>query len=90
MAIAKSDTPDTIAQKKAYLGFVIDTKSMTVHLKEEKAEQLKQVARDMAASAGRCLKAKDLASMIGKVAAAEPALLCLFHSNANKIMRVKI
>jgi len=74
MAAAKSDTPETVAQEKTYLGFVINTKSMTVHLKEEKAEQLKQVARDMAASAGRFLKAKDLASMIGKVASAEPAL----------------
>ena len=74
VAEAKSDKPEDVAQVKAYLGFEVNAASMTVHLKEHKKRQLSQVASDVAASGGRCLRVKDLASMIGQVAAAEPAL----------------
>jgi len=74
VAAAKSDKPEEVAQVKAYLGFIVDSGSMIVRLKEQKKKQLLQVARDVADSGGRYLKAKDFASMIGQIAAAEPAL----------------
>jgi hypothetical protein len=47
---------------------------MTVALSQEKKEQIQQLARQVESSEDRFLRAKDLASFIGKVAAAEPAL----------------
>jgi hypothetical protein len=74
IAIQKSDRPDQATQVQEYLGFTIDTRNMTVSLPEAKKAQLLQLSRDLAASGGRCLKAKELASMVGKLTAAEPAL----------------
>jgi len=70
----KSDKLAEVSQKKHFLGFCINSEDMTVALSEEKKEQIKQVARQVEVSAERYLLTKDLASLIGKVAAAEPAL----------------
>jgi len=74
IAKQKSDELDGASQVKEYLGFQIDSANMTVSLTEDKKLQLRQLAKELASSAGRSLKTKDLASMIGKVAATEPAL----------------
>jgi len=74
IAHKKSDNPADVSQQKHFLGFCIDSKEMTVALSQEKKEQIQQLARQVESSEDRFLRAKDLASFIGKVAAAEPAL----------------
>jgi hypothetical protein len=63
-----------VLQEKEYLGFIINSRDMTVGLTECKKGQLQQVAKDLSKAAGQKLKLKNLASMVGKVVAAEPAI----------------
>lgn len=74
IAQKKSDKLTEVAKEKEYLGFVIDTEEMTVRLTEDKKSQVIHAAKEMEAAVGRYLRVKDLASLVGKVAAAEPAL----------------
>jgi hypothetical protein len=51
-----------------------NSRDMTVGLTECKKGQLQQVAKDLSKAAGQQVKLKNLASMVGKVVAAEPAI----------------
>ena len=49
----KSDRPDQVSQEKEYLGFIINSRDMTVGLTECKKGQLQQVAKDLSKAAGQ-------------------------------------
>ena len=70
----KSDKEGDASQVKAYLGFVIDTKSMTVRLPTDKKEALKKAIEATIGTAPRKIHIKDLARTLGKIIATEPAL----------------
>ena len=72
IAAEKTDTEDSISQKKSYLGFVIDTKTMTVEASERKLTSVKHAIDSLLLHPGPA-PAKEVASVIGKMAALEPA-----------------
>ena len=72
IAMDKTDTADSISQKKPYLGFVIDSVSMTVSATDRKLSTVKQAVRDLLLHPGT-VSAKELASVIGKMVALESA-----------------
>jgi hypothetical protein len=74
IAKKKSDTLAEVSQRKEFLGFLINSKDMKVELLQEKKIQIRQVAKEVQSAAGRFLRVKDLASLVGKVVATEPAL----------------
>jgi hypothetical protein len=72
MAEEKLDKLGDSAQRKEYLGFVIDTDEMSVHVPEQKLVRVLQLL-------GNFLKARDhwvqdIASVVGKLISLEPAL----------------
>ena len=68
----KSDSLSSVSQKKAYLGFDIDSKLMRITAKQEKVEAMEQ-ALDAVINSNRKVRAKDLASVVGKAIALQPA-----------------
>ena len=70
----KTDSADSIAQTKLYLGFMIDSTTMTLQIAPEKVQDLRQALRTITQNPGRMLKAKTIAKTVGKLVAAEPAL----------------
>ena len=71
----KSDQEGDASQSKEYLGFVIDTVSMTVRLIDFKRQQIiKQVWETISHGTNSFLPAKELARTLGKIVATEPAL----------------
>ena len=69
----KTDSAESVSQVKLYLGFVIDSTTMTLQVSEEKLQDLKNTLWAVATAAGR-QKAKTIAKAIGKLIAAEPAM----------------
>jgi hypothetical protein len=71
----KSDQEGDASQSKEYLGFVIDTVSMTVRLGDFKRQQvIKRVWETISYGTNSSLPAKELAGTLGKIVATEPAL----------------
>jgi hypothetical protein len=74
LAEKKSDGLEDGSQVKEYLGFIVDSGKMTVHLTPDKKKKLLAAAQALAAAAGRYLQVKDLARYVGIITSAEPAL----------------
>ena len=70
----KSDQEGQASQIKEYLGFTIDTTSMTVRLTKSRKEAIKQCVQQTLSNANKPIHVKELAKTLGKMAAAEPAL----------------
>jgi hypothetical protein len=70
----KSDIRGGASQVKTYLGFVIDTTSMTVRLPTEKKNSIKTFIKGIIGTETRNIHIKDLAKTLGKIIATEPAL----------------
>ena len=69
----KTDSADTVSQIKLYLGFVVDSRTMTLRITEEKLRDVRQ-ALEVVTKAEGSVRAKRVAKAIGKLIAAEPAL----------------
>ncbi len=70
----KSDRKGEASQYKEYLGFIIDTSSMTVRLGEIKKELILRQVKNTIDYGSKLILAWDLASTLGKIVATEPAL----------------
>jgi hypothetical protein len=70
----KSDKKGDASQIKTYLGFVIDSRSMTVRMEEGKKWRILQQVQETIDYAPRPMLAKTLAGTLGKIVATEPAL----------------
>jgi hypothetical protein len=70
----KSDRVGEASQVKEYLGFMINTREMTVKLIKSKKEDVVRGVENMIANRNQNISAKDLAKVLGKMAATEPAL----------------
>ena len=74
LALDKSDTVNDIAQSKEYLGFILDSTSMTVHVPDSKLTRVQDALAAELSAAGSWRKAKEVASTVGRLIALEPAL----------------
>ena len=74
LEVNKSDPEGDASQTKEYLGFVIDTLSMTVRTGEIKKQRIIQQILETIAYGPRSIPAKELAGTLGKMVATEPAL----------------
>ena len=74
LEVEKSDKDGDANQSKEYLGFIIDTASMTVRLQEAKKQRILQQVSETISHGSKSLPAKELAGTIGKIVATEPAL----------------
>ena len=74
LEVEKSDKDGDANQSKEYLGFIIDTTSMTVRLQEAKKQRILQQVSETISHGSKSLPAKELAGTIGKIVATEPAL----------------
>jgi hypothetical protein len=72
IAYEKSDQPGQSDTKKEYLDFCIDSKTMTIHVPETKLARIKGILK--AFLANPVGKVQEVASVIGKLIALEPAL----------------
>jgi hypothetical protein len=72
IAYEKSDRPGQSDTKKEYLGFCIDSKTMTIHVPEAKLTRVKGILKTFLAKPVG--KVREVASVIGKLIALEPAL----------------
>ena len=70
----KTSKPEEASKTIEYLGFLINTADMTVHLSEDKLESLKATVQEILSFGKRFMPAKLLASALGRMVAAEPAL----------------
>lgn len=70
----KSDHEEDASQSKEYLGFIVDTNSMTVRLGESKKERILHQVLETIAHSSRPILARELAGTLGKIVATEPAL----------------
>lgn len=70
----KSDQENDASQCKEYLGFIIDTDSMTVRLSEAKKQHTIQQVLKTIAYGPKPILAKELAGTLGKMVSTEPAL----------------
>jgi len=70
----KTDSIYDGGQVKEYLGFLINTKTMTVHLTNQKREGVIVAINALIRSKGRFIAAKHLAKVLGKMISCEPAL----------------
>ena len=70
----KSDREGEASQSKKYLGFIVDTKSMTVRLRETKKQRILPNVSETISYGTKPIRAKDLAQTLGKIVATEPAL----------------
>jgi hypothetical protein len=71
---SKSDPAGPGTKIKEYLGFIINTEDMTVHLTEMKKEKLKKEVQETAALSNRVIPIKKLAQSLGLMVSASPAL----------------
>lgn len=74
LEVEKSDRKEDIAQSKEYLGFIIDTTSMTVRLQEAKKRRILQQVLETILNGFQPIPARELAGILGKMVATEPAL----------------
>jgi hypothetical protein len=72
VALEKSDPIGAASQRKEYLGFLIDTKAMIVDFRRQKMLRIKDLLEKFLTS--NTHKVREIASMIGKLKALEPAL----------------
>jgi hypothetical protein len=72
VALEKSDPVGAASQRKEYLCFLIDTKAMTVEVPRKKMLRIKGLFEKFLTS--KIHKVREIASMIGKLNALEPAL----------------
>ncbi|KZS08446.1 Uncharacterized protein APZ42_027551 [Daphnia magna] len=70
----KSDQKGDANKSKEYLGFIIDTGSMTVRLGETKKQLILRQVEETIDYGPKPILARDLASTLGKMVAMEPAL----------------
>ena len=70
----KSDGAGDAGQVKEYLGFTINTREMTVKVIEEKKADLIKAIKALITNKNQVLPAKDLAKILGRIVATEPAL----------------
>ena len=70
----KSDQEGDASQSKEYLGFIVDTASMTVRLGETKKQLILEQVLATISYGQKPIMAKELAGTLGKMVAAEPAL----------------
>jgi hypothetical protein len=68
----KSDKVGSAAQVKEYLGFAIDTNSMSVHVPKPNLDRIKAILKGFLGS--RLHKVREVASVIGKLISLETAL----------------
>ena len=73
LAPGKSDDTFSIHQRKEYLGFILDSTDMTVQLPTKKLSAVKELLAAEMLQKGRWRSAKDIASLVGKILALEPA-----------------
>ena len=78
IAADKTDTPDTISQQKAYLGFVIDSNAMRVTASSRKLTSVCDAISALLCHPAKA-PAKEVASVIGKIIALEPAFGPVVH-----------
>jgi DNA polymerase elongation subunit (family B) len=64
IALDKSDKVGDSSQCKEYLGFVIDTRDMTVHVPELKMARITALLKEFLASKTHLYKVRDVASMV--------------------------
>jgi hypothetical protein len=74
LELKKSDGEGEASLSKSYLGFLIDTNSMTVRLEEAKKARILKQIWEIITAASRTILAKELAAILGKVVATKPAL----------------
>ena len=74
LEVEKSDKDGDANQSKEYLGFIIDTASLTVRLQEAKKQRILQQVSETISHGSKSFPAKELAGTIGKIVATEPAL----------------
>jgi hypothetical protein len=74
LELTKTDSIDDGNQVKEYLGFLINTKKMTVHLTDRKREGIIAATNELITSKGRFVATKHLAKVLGKMISCEPAL----------------
>ena len=74
LEVKKYDKDGDANQSKEYLGFIIDTASMTVRLQEAKKQRILQQVSETISHGSKSFPAKELAGTIGKIVATEPAL----------------
>jgi hypothetical protein len=72
VAKEKSDAPGCSAQRKEYLGFVIDTDTLSVEVPKQKMDRIKQILTEFFKSPRH--KVRTVASVLGKLISLEPAL----------------
>lgn len=72
--LKKSDKKGEASQSKEYLGFIIDTKAMTVSLTPNKKASLKLIVEETIQAVKTKVRVKTLAKCAGKMISAEPAL----------------
>ena len=72
--VQKSDKKGDARQVKPYLGFIIDSNSMTVRMEEMKKQRILKQVQETVDQAARPILAKELAGTLGKIVATEPAL----------------
>jgi len=70
----KSDGKGAASQVKKYLGFIIDTMTMTVRLPAEKKSDIQDSIKKLIRGGPRTIHIKDLAKVLGKMISTEPAL----------------
>ena len=71
--INKEKSQLELTQKIQFLGFWIDSKSMTISLPQEKVEKIKQEARVMIQK--RCVSLRELTCLLGRMSATSQAVL---------------
>ena len=67
----KTDTAETISQVKLHLGFILNSREMSLSIAETKVEDIKQAIQEALTGP---VSAKTVAKAVGKLIAAEPAL----------------
>jgi hypothetical protein len=72
VAVEKSNKLGDSAQPKEYLGFIIDTCDMTVHVPKQKLRRVLDILSNFLHR--RRHKVQDVASLVGKLVSLEPAL----------------
>ena len=78
IAADKTDTPHTISQQKAYLGFVIDSNAMRITASPRKLTSVSDAIAALLCHPDRA-PAKEIASVVGKIIALEPAFGPVVH-----------
>jgi len=72
--LKKSDGSGGASQEKSYLGFLINTVNLTVSLKPDKKEAIKQIILKTLDFKNGQIPVREFAKVLGKMVACEPAL----------------